>query len=85
MATETKKTAEKVEETVEKKVTIKLEKSRLNKEDEWVAVNGNSYLIKRGEYVEVPASVAEVLQHREEMLAVAMEFEDQAKGNGEDK
>lgn len=85
MATETKKTVEKVEETVEKKVTIKLEKSRLNKEDEWVAVNGHSYLIKRGEYVEVPASVAEVLQHREEMLAVAMDFEDKAKGNGEDK
>ena len=63
----------------EKKVKIKLEKTRKEKEDVWVAVNGNSYLIKRGEYVEVPASVAEVLQHREEALAQAEAFEDNYK------
>lgn len=80
MATETKKPETKV-----KMVTIKLEKSRNNKEDEYVAVNGKGYLIKRGEYVEVPASVAEVLQHREEMLTAAMDFEEKAKGNGESK
>ena len=78
MATETKKT--KV-----KKVRIKLEKSRTNSEPEYVAVNGETYLIKRGEYVNVPESVAEVLQHKEEMLTIAMEFEDQAKGDGASK
>lgn len=67
------------ETVTEKKVKIKLEKSRKEKEDVWVAVNGKSYLIKRGEYVEVPTSVAEVLQHREEMLALAEEYEDSVK------
>lgn len=65
---------------VEKKntVKIKLPLTRTEKDDVYVAVNGKSYLIKRGETVEVPASVAEVLQHKEEMLAQAMEFEAQA-------
>ena len=61
-----------------KKVKIKLPLTRNEKDDVYVCVNGKSYLIKRGETVEVPASVAEVLQHREEMLATAMEFEAQA-------
>lgn len=83
MATETKKTDVKKEEV--KKVRIRLEKRRDDAEDVYVAVNGKAYLIKRGEYVEVPESVAEVLQHKEEMLTLAMEFEDQAKGDGASK
>jgi hypothetical protein len=66
-----------------KKVKIKLPLTRTEKDDVYVAVNGKSYLIKRGETVEVPASVAEVLQHKEEMLAQAMEFENQASANVE--
>jgi hypothetical protein len=65
----------------EKKVKIKLPLTRTEKEDVYVCVNGNSFLIKRGETVEVPDYVAEVLQHKEEMLAVAMEFEAQASAN----
>ena len=53
------------------------------RDDEYVAVNGMSYLIKRGETVEVPDFVAEVLEHKEEMLAQAMEFEAQAAANAE--
>ena len=60
-----------------KMVKIKLPKTRNEKDDVYVAVNGQSYLIKRGEYVEVPASVAEVLENREKMLSEAMEFESQ--------
>jgi hypothetical protein len=67
------------ETTKKNTVKIKLEKSRTMKEDEWVAVNGRSYLIKRGEWVEVPACVAEVLQHSEEMLNRAEEYEDSVK------
>ena len=67
----------------EKKVKIKLPLTRTEKDDVYVCVNGNSYQIKRGETVEVPESVAEVLQHREEMLAVAMEFEAQAAANAD--
>lgn len=70
MATETKTT---------KMVKIKILKTRDNSADVYVAVNGRSFLIKRGEYVEVPEFVAEVLQHQEEMLAEAMAYEEAAK------
>lgn len=66
-----------------KKVKIKLEKTRNEKADVYVGVNGKSYLIKRGEYVEVPIAVAEVLENKERMLSEAMEFE--AKAANEDK
>lgn len=66
-----------------KKVKIKLPITRTEKDDVYVAVNGKSYLIKRGVTVEVPASVAEVLQHKEEMQAQAMEFEAQATANAD--
>lgn len=73
---ETKKVAEKPAE--KKTVTIRLPITRSEKDDVYVAVNGKGYLIQRGKDVEVPASVAEVLQHREEMLEQAMLFEEQA-------
>ncbi len=65
----------------EKKVKIKLPLTRTEKDDVYVCVNGDSVLIKRGEWVEVPESVKEVLDHKEEMLAEAMEFEAQAAAN----
>ena len=67
----------------EKKVKIKLPLTRTEKDDVYVCVNGESFLIKRGETVEVPDYVAEVLQHKEEMLAEAMEFEAQASAKAE--
>ena len=70
-------------ESTTKKVKIKLPLTRTEKDDVYVAVNGKSYLIKRGETVEVPDYVAEVLQHKEEMLAVAMEYEAQAAANAD--
>lgn len=69
--------------TTPKKVKIKLPLTRTEKDDVWVALNGKSYLIKRGETVEVPAGVAEILQHKEEALAVAMEFEAQASARAD--
>lgn len=72
MATETQTT---------KMVKIKIPKTRDNSADVYVAVNGRSFLIKRGEYVEVPEFVAEVLQHQEEMIAEAMAYEEAAKTN----
>ena len=94
----TKKTETTVEETAVEKamaenakaeakkpktVKIKLPLTRTEKDDVYVAVNGRSYLIKRGEFVTVPASVAEILQHKEEMLTQAMEYEAQAAANAE--
>ncbi len=61
-----------------KKVKIKLPLTRTENEDVFVALNGKTYQIKRGVEVEVPKGVAEILQHKEEMLAQAMEFEAQA-------
>jgi hypothetical protein len=69
----------------EKKVKIQLPLTRSEKDDVYVAVNGKSFLIKRGVPVEVPDYVAEVLQHSEEMLAEAMEFEAQASAKAEQK
>lgn len=77
----TNTTATNVAEPKTKMVKIKLPLTRSEKDDEYVAVNGKSYLIKRGETVEVPDYVAEVLEHKEEMLAEAMEFEAQAAAN----
>jgi hypothetical protein len=67
--------------TTIKKVKIKLPLTRTEKDDKYVAVNGKSYLIKRGEEVEVPDYVAEALQHEEEMLSIAMEYEAEASKN----
>jgi Uma2 family endonuclease len=67
------------------KVKIKLPLTRTEKDDVYVCVNGKSYQIKRGETVEVPDFVAEVLQHKEDMLAQAMEFEAQASAKAEQK
>ena len=64
-----------------KKVKIKLPLTRAEKDDVYVAINGESYLIKRGETVEVPESVAWVLERKEKMLAIAMEYEAQASKN----
>lgn len=64
-----------------KMVKIRLPLSRNEKDDVYVAINGKSYLIKRGETVEVPESVAEVLQHKEKQLETAMEYEAQASAN----
>ena len=65
----------------QKMVTIKLPLTRKEKDDVWVSVNGEKYLIKRGVEVEVPDYVAEVLRRKEEMLDVAMAYEATASAN----
>lgn len=62
----------------EKTVKLKLPKTRELQEDVFVSVNNRNWLIKRGVYVDVPACVAEVLQHAEEMEECALRFEKQA-------
>ncbi|MEE1050024.1 MAG: hypothetical protein U0M60_21695 [Clostridia bacterium] len=70
MATETVKT---------KMVKIRLPLTRTETKDEYVAVNGKSYQIKRGVDVEVPDYVAKAIQDSEDMLSISMAFEAQAK------
>ena len=59
-------------------VTIRLPLTRELREDVFVGLNGKTWLIKRGEAVEVPTNVAKVLSRREKSLAKAMAFEAQA-------
>lgn len=62
-----------------KTVTIRIPRLSPKQEDVFVSVNQNTYLIKRGVEVEVPAAVAEVLRHQEEMLEVIQQFEEAHK------
>lgn len=71
MATEKKETAIK-----EKMVKIRLPKTRADEDDERVWVNFRSWQIKRGETVEVPECVAEVLRNREMALETIMDFKE---------
>lgn len=68
----TKKTVK--TEKKEATVTIKLPRMGKNDSDVFVSVNERTWLIKRGVEVEVPACVAEVLKHQEEMEEEAYEF-----------
>lgn len=62
-------------EAKEQMVKIKLPRIGKNDADVFVSVNERTWLIKRGVEVEVPACVAEVLKHQEEMEEEAYNFE----------
>ena len=61
-------------------ITINIPITRSEKEDVWVAVNGKSIQIKRGVDVEVPLCIAKALEHSQNMLVEAMEYEATAMG-----
>lgn len=63
----------------EELVKIKLPKTKNQKDDVFVSVNNRTWQIQRGVYVEVPACVAEVLQHAEDMELEAARFEEQVR------
>jgi hypothetical protein len=60
----------------EKMVTIKIPRTKKDQPDEFVSVNKRTWQIKPGVEVKVPECVAEVLQHREEMLETIAAFEE---------
>ena len=66
-------------------VTINIPITRSEKEDVWVAVNGKSMQIKRGVDVEVPRCIAKALEHSQNMLIEAMEYEAAVQGKASDK
>ena len=63
----------------EKKVTIKLPKSKDNAGPVFVSVNERTFLIQRGVPVTVPESVAEVIATSERYEEEASEFDLQAQ------
>ncbi|MBQ9860955.1 MAG: hypothetical protein IJO75_01715 [Clostridia bacterium] len=62
----------------EKMVKVRIPKTKEHQEDVFVSVNNRTWLIQRGVEVEVPACVAEVLLHQQEMAEKAMAFEEEA-------
>ncbi len=63
-------------EQKEKMVKVRIPRTRKDQEDVFVSVNMRTWLIKRGEEVEVPECVAEVLRNQEKMLEAIMDFEE---------
>lgn len=75
MATTTiKKPVEAAETKTEDLVTIRVPRDRDNQDDVFVAVNGRTWLIKRGVDVEVPPCVVEVLRNQEDALTREYDF-----------
>lgn len=81
MATTTKKETIAEETTAPKMVTVRIPRISKDQEDVFVSVNMKTYVIKRGVAVEVPDFIAEVLQHQEEMLQVAYDFESEKRSD----
>lgn len=68
-------TANKTEEVKEKLVKIIVPITRDLQDDVYVSVNDRNWQIKRGEEVEVPECVVEVLKHQTEMESIAIAYE----------
>lgn len=59
----------------EEKVKIRLPKNRNESDDLPISVNGNKpWLIKRGEWVEVPRSIAEIIENSQRQDEAALEY-----------
>lgn len=72
--TTTKKPVEAAENKTEELVKIRIPRARDNQDDVFVAVNGRTWLIKRGVDVEVPPCVVEVLRNQEDALTKEYDF-----------
>lgn len=59
----------------EQYVTVRIPRDREDLEDKVVWVNERRFLIKRGVPVNVPESVAEILQQEEKMLEYIYDYE----------
>ena len=72
MAETTKKTTE----NAKRKVTVRLPRNQGQNaiQEEFFSVNGRNYLIKRGETVEIPEEVAEVIVNSERAEECAMQY-----------
>ena len=69
---------EKIAEKEVKMIPIKIEKNKNERDDVFVSVNGKNFQIKRGERVEVPEYVVEVLENMKRMDELAIERMEEA-------
>lgn len=76
MAEITKKTVNNATES--KRVTVRLPRLQGQNalQEEFFSVNGKNYIIKRGETVEIPEEVAEVIRNAEKAEEYAMNYGD---------
>lgn len=65
----------------EEMVTVFLIKTKEKKDDFFCAINGHTYQIKRGEYVQVPKAVQEIIKHQNQMDQIALENMEKANKN----
>jgi hypothetical protein len=70
-----------------KRVAVRLPRNmgQHAQQDEFFSVNGKNYIIKRGETVEIPEEVAEVIRNAEKAEEYAMHYVDGLKKAEEDK
>ena len=61
--------------TKSKTVTVRIPRTSPKQEDVFVSVNNYTCIVRRGVDVQVPAFVAEVLKHQEQMMETIMVFE----------
>ena len=79
--------AETTKQTTKKKVTVRLPRhpGQNARQEEFISVNGKNYLIQRGETVEIPEEVAEVIRNAELAEEYAMRYVDGLIQAEEDK
>lgn len=79
MADTTKKTVDNATTKKGKRVTVRLPKlpGQNAIQEEFFSVNGKNYIIKRGETVEIPEEVAEVIRNAEKAEEYAMNYVDE--------
>mgnify|MGYP003299107107 FL=1 len=83
MADTTKKTVD----NAKKKVTVKLPRNSGHNaiQEEFFTVNGKNYIIKRGETVEIPVELAEVIVNAEKAEEYALNYVDGLEKAKKDK
>ncbi|MBQ2614773.1 MAG: hypothetical protein IJB80_05550 [Clostridia bacterium] len=76
-----------VEKNAERRVAVRLPRlpGQNAIQEEFFSVNGKNYLIKRGETVEIPEAVAEVIRNAEKADEYAMQYVDNLAQAEKDK
>ena len=67
----------------EELISIRLPLTKELQSDVFVRVNHRTWLIKRGETVQVPACVVEVLEHAEQATAAGLQYQAEHEKKGE--
>lgn len=83
MADTTKQTTDNAKKRVQ--VRLPRNKGQHANQDEFFSVNGKNYIIKRGETVEIPECVAEVIENAEKAEEYALKYVDDLTKAEEDK